>query len=111
MDQVVVAAPNRFQRIGALPELAFERVEAHRQVADDRFEAATLICNPRRKKPRREPPRPKLSQAALEGKVPLRTFGELSALFAAKKEPETVEATASEKATASKPARRRRRAE
>jgi hypothetical protein len=29
-----------------------------------------------------------LSQAALEGKVPLRTFGELSALFAAKKEPE-----------------------
>ncbi len=40
------------------------------------------------RKPRREPPRPKLSQAALEGKVPLRTFGELSALFAAKKEPE-----------------------
>ena len=35
-----------------------------------------------------DPPRPKLSQAALEGKVPLRTFGELSALFAAKKEPE-----------------------
>jgi hypothetical protein len=28
-----------------------------------------------------------LSQAALEGKVPLRTFGELSALFAAKKTP------------------------
>src|SRR5205823_4967995 len=40
------------------------------------------------RKPRREPPKPKLSQAALEGKVPLRTFGELSALFAAKKEPE-----------------------
>jgi uncharacterized protein len=40
------------------------------------------------RKPRREPPKPKLSQAALDGKVPLRTFGELSALFAAKKEPE-----------------------
>jgi len=38
------------------------------------------------RKPRREPPKPKLSQAALEGKVPLRTFSELSALFAAKKE-------------------------
>ncbi len=36
------------------------------------------------RRPRREAPRPKLSQAALEGKVPLRTFGELSALFAAK---------------------------
>lgn len=33
---------------------------------------------------RREPPRPKLSQDAIEGKVPLRTFSELSALFAAK---------------------------
>jgi uncharacterized protein len=43
------------------------------------------------RKPRREPPRPKLSQAALEGKVPLRTFGELSALFAAKKEPDKKE--------------------
>jgi hypothetical protein len=41
------------------------------------------------RRPRREPPKPKLTQAALEGKVPLRTFGELSALFAAKKEQET----------------------
>ncbi len=40
---------------------------------------------PPRRKPRREPV--KLSQAALEGKVPLRTFGELSALFAAKHVP------------------------
>lgn len=38
------------------------------------------------RKPRREPPKPKLTQAALEGKVPLRTFSELSALFAAKKQ-------------------------
>ena len=37
------------------------------------------------RKHRREAPRPKLSKDALEGKVPLRTFGELSALFAAKK--------------------------
>jgi uncharacterized protein len=39
------------------------------------------------RKHRREAPRPKLSKDALEGKVPLRTFGELSALFAAKREP------------------------
>lgn len=39
------------------------------------------------RRPRREPPRPKLTQEKLEGKAPLRTFGELSALFAAKKEP------------------------
>jgi hypothetical protein len=39
------------------------------------------------RKPRREPPKPKLSQAALEGKAPLRTFAELSALLAAKQTP------------------------
>ncbi len=39
------------------------------------------------RKPRREPPKPKLSQAALEGKAPLRTFAELSALLAAKQAP------------------------
>ncbi len=50
------------------------------------------------RKPRREPPRPKLSQAALEGKVPLRTFSELSALFAAKKEPERKEVPAEQPA-------------
>jgi uncharacterized protein len=38
------------------------------------------------RKPRRPLPRPKLTQEAIEGKVPLRTFGELSALFAAKRE-------------------------
>ncbi|MCS7046127.1 MAG: S1 RNA-binding domain-containing protein, partial [Gemmataceae bacterium] len=46
--------------------------------------ASTPPSTPRR--PRREPPKPQLSQAALEGKVPLRTFSELSALFAAKRE-------------------------
>jgi protein Tex len=41
------------------------------------------------RKPRRDPPRAKLTQDAIEGKVPLRTFSELSALFATKKkEPE-----------------------
>jgi uncharacterized protein len=39
------------------------------------------------RKGRRQPPRPKLSQAALEGKAPLRTFAELGALFAAKQAP------------------------
>jgi uncharacterized protein len=44
---------------------------------------------PPRRRSGREPPRPKLSQAALEGKTPLRTFAELGALFAAKKAPPT----------------------
>jgi len=39
------------------------------------------------RKPRREAPKPKLTQAALEGKAPLRTFAELGALFAAKQAP------------------------
>jgi len=47
------------------------------------------------RKPRRDAPRPKLSQAALEGRVPLRTFGELSALFAAKQTPPPRERQAS----------------
>jgi uncharacterized protein len=38
------------------------------------------------RKPRREPPRAKLTKEAIEGKVPLRTFGELSALFAVKRD-------------------------
>jgi uncharacterized protein len=36
------------------------------------------------RKPRREPPKPKLSKEALEGKEDLRSFGELSAFFAAR---------------------------
>jgi transcriptional accessory protein Tex/SPT6 len=36
------------------------------------------------RKPRREAPKPKLTQAAMEGKAPLRTLGELAAFFAAK---------------------------
>ena len=38
------------------------------------------------RKPRREAPKPKLTQAAIEGKAPLRTLGELAAFFAAKEE-------------------------
>lgn len=36
------------------------------------------------RKPRRETPPPKLTKAAMEGKAPLRTLGELAAFFAAK---------------------------
>jgi protein Tex len=39
----------------------------------------------RPRKPHRQPPKPKLSQAALEGATPLRTFGELKAYFEAQK--------------------------
>jgi uncharacterized protein len=37
------------------------------------------------RRPRRATPKPKLTQAALEGRAPLRTFGELNAFFAARK--------------------------
>jgi uncharacterized protein len=40
----------------------------------------------RPRKPHREPPRPKLSKAALEGAAPLRTFSELKAFFEAQRE-------------------------
>lgn len=40
------------------------------------------------RKPRPDLPKPKLSKAALEGKEALKTFRELSAFFAAKREPE-----------------------
>jgi uncharacterized protein len=42
---------------------------------------------PPQRKPHRPAPRPNLTKAALEGAVPLRTFGELEAFFAAKVEP------------------------
>jgi uncharacterized protein len=46
----------------------------------------------RPRKPYRQPPKPKLSQAALEGAAPLRTFGELKAFFEAQKQPQVAEA-------------------
>lgn len=50
--------------------------------ATDRTPPPAKQFSPR--KPRREPVKPKLTQEALEGKEPLRTFGELSALLAAR---------------------------
>jgi hypothetical protein len=43
---------------------------------------------PRPRKPHRQPPKPKLSKAALEGDAPLRTFSELKAFFEAKQQDE-----------------------
>jgi uncharacterized protein len=40
----------------------------------------------RPRKPHREPPKPKLSKAALEGETPLRTFSELKAFFEAQQQ-------------------------
>jgi protein Tex len=47
-----------------------------------------VVTPPRPPKPQRQPPKPKLTQAALEGAAPLRTFSELAAFIAAKKEPD-----------------------
>lgn len=46
------------------------------------------VTPPKPQKPQRKPPKPKLSQAALEGDAPLRSLGELAAFFEAKKKPE-----------------------
>jgi uncharacterized protein len=43
------------------------------------------------RRPRRQQPKPKLSQAALDGKAPLRTFSELKALFEARGQDEPVD--------------------
>jgi uncharacterized protein len=43
---------------------------------------------PRKPRPRRQPPKPKLSQAALAGATPLGTFAELAAFWEAKKKEE-----------------------
>jgi uncharacterized protein len=48
------------------------------------------------RKPRREAPKPKLTQAAMEGKAPLRTLSELAAFFAAKEEKPTSSAPVAE---------------
>jgi uncharacterized protein len=50
-----------------------------------------LVVTPppqRTHRPQRQAPKPKLSQAALEGAAPLRTFSELKAFFEAQKQPE-----------------------
>jgi uncharacterized protein len=45
------------------------------------------VTPPRPPKPQRQAPKPKLTQSALEGASPLRTFGELASFFEAKQAP------------------------
>lgn len=77
--------PPRGHGRGRAPESTHEAAAAETPPTSE----ATRTAEPPRpapppppRKPRREPPRAKLSKEAIEGKVPLRTFGELSALFA-----------------------------
>lgn len=51
-------------------------------------DASTPVQPPRPPIKRKDKPKPKLTEAALAGKAPLRTFGELKALFETKKEDE-----------------------
>jgi uncharacterized protein len=46
------------------------------------------VTPPRPPRPQRQPPKPKLTQSALEGRSALRTFNELAAFFEAKQTPE-----------------------
>src|SRR5262249_11624863 len=46
------------------------------------------VTPPRPPRPQRQPPKPKLTQSALEGRSALRTFNELAAFFEAKQVPE-----------------------
>ncbi|HEV2946421.1 MAG TPA: hypothetical protein VGX70_03530, partial [Gemmataceae bacterium] len=60
---------------------------------------APRAAPPPPRKPQRRPHRPKLTQAALQGEAPLRTFSELKAFFEAKQEePKPQEAAPESKA-------------
>ena len=58
---------------------------------------------PRPRKPQRATPKPKLSQSALEGETPLRTFGELMAFFEQQRTPEPPKPKVDEPAKESSP--------
>jgi uncharacterized protein len=68
-------APQEVAGAAAVPEARKEPV-------------AATAPPPRTRRPQRSGPKPKLSQAALEGRAPLRTFGELAALLEAKQKEE-----------------------
>ncbi len=73
--------PGQGRDSGARPSTPPNQAEAQRTMS------APSSMPPR--KPRRDTPKPNLSQAAKEGKEPLRTFSELSAFFSSKKEPDS----------------------
>lgn len=74
--------PREGQRQGARPPQRDRRGPAPREAARD----VTPVPPPEQRKPKRDVPMPKLSEAAKEGKTPLRTLGELAAFFKAKEE-------------------------
>lgn len=76
--------PRRFARPASSPQGSHQTAPA--SAAPPPRHAPPPPARPR--KPHRAPPRPKLSQAALEGDAPLRTFSELKAFFEAHTEPE-----------------------
>jgi uncharacterized protein len=76
-----VAVPNQPQTGAATPESTVQPAAAVAAPPPPR--PAPGRPAPRPRKPHREPPRPKLSQEALEGAAPLRTFSELKAFFEA----------------------------
>jgi uncharacterized protein len=62
--------------------------ETPAQEGTDAPRRAIAITPPRPPRPQRQPPKPKLTQSALEGRSALRTFNELAAFFEAKEVPE-----------------------
>jgi uncharacterized protein len=81
-----VAVPNQAQA-GAAPQEATKPAAIHRGGGRPaRPPAAAPQPAARPRKSARPAPKPKLSQAALEGAAPLRTFGELKAYFEAQQQ-------------------------
>lgn len=98
------------QRPGGRPMQRDRRGPPHRD--QQPRESVPSAPPPPPRKPKRDMPMPKLSEAAKEGKAPLRTLGELAAFFAAKEEkdkpapppPEEKKETQPETTAESKPA-------
>jgi len=74
--------PREGQRMGGRPPQRDRRGPPPREAASP----LPPPLPPPPRKPKREAPKPKLTQAAMEGRAPLRTLGELAAFFAAKEE-------------------------
>jgi len=85
--QQQVAVPGQAQAAVPAPDSGVQTAAAVSAPAPARSAAPAQRPPPPPRKPRREPPRPKLSQAALEGAAPLRTFSELKAFFEAQQQP------------------------
>ena len=103
-QQPQVAVGQQGQAATPAPQAAPQHAAASATARPRQGAAATANRPPpppaRPRKPHRQPPKPKLSQAALEGAAPLRTFSELKAFFEAQRQESPPQPVAKEEAEA-----------